>query len=180
MIRQMDPPCPYFIVEIEPVVARSIYLPDRYRRREEDYLHVHVPTLFSLPSPPSLLLLMNPNLYPQSLSLSLSLITPSFPSPFSLIYCSLLSAFCIPIPNPVLSISRSVSSFHSPHSPHSPHSLSAVSVLSVVEYDKIETRTRIRMRIATRKRMILGYWKKLFFPLVLIVFLHLLLLVVVI
>lgn len=98
MIRQMDPPCPYFIVEIEPVVARSIYLPDRYRRREEDYLHVHVPTLFSLPSPPSLLLLMNPNLYPQSLSLSLSLITPSFPSPFSLlpspfspIYCSLFT-----------------------------------------------------------------------------------------
>lgn len=122
MIRQMDPPCPYFIVEIEPVVARSIYLPDRYRRREEDYLHVHVPTLFSLPSPPSLLLLMNPNLYPQSLSLSLSLITPSFPSPFSLIYCSLLSAFCIPIPNPVLSISHSVFSFHSPYSPHSPHS----------------------------------------------------------
>lgn len=108
MIRQMDPPCPYFIVEIEPVVARSIYLPDRYRRREEDYLDVHVPTLFSLLSPPSLLLLINPNIYPRSLSLSLSLflslIPPSFPSPFSLIYCSLLtipyphSVFLFPIP----------------------------------------------------------------------------------
>lgn len=28
----------------------------------------------------------------------------------------------------------------------------------------------MRMRIATNKRMILGYWRKLFFPLVLIVF----------
>lgn len=114
---------------------------------------------------------MNPNLYPQSQSLSLSLITPSFPSPFSLLPYLLFPIYKLySYPQSrILNIPFSILI-----------SLSAFSVLSVVEYDKIETRTRIRMRIATRKRMMLGYWRKLFFPLVLIVLLHLLLLVVVI